>query len=293
MLAVLGVIVVAVASVTLVTRLRGPAYANDDYQAPPPALKPPPLPEVTSAEQARELVRNNALYAQPVPHPTRCPIQTIDLTTASRQQLDRYLNELMVCLMRVWEPPVTKAGYQMPRPPVVVISEPSKSACGKVSMKNAAYCGADQRIYYATDLPTVLPPALRTGRFVVESVLAHELGHAVQARTGLLVAGKGLGQQASDKATQNQFSRRLETQADCFSGLFIASVSTSAKISAAEQQQLLALAEAIGDDTLSGKAEIDSGHGLSKSRRYWTQMGLASTRVGACNTWVADDHLVR
>ena len=291
-LTVIALLTVAIAVVGVVAKLRAPSYVNESYQAPPANLSPPPLPEVNSEEEAEDLLRNNALYRQAIPHPTRCPVRSIDPTEAPAK-LATHLNDLVACLMRVWEQPVTAAGYRLPRPPVSVYSKPSSSACGKLPMKNAVYCSADQRIYYATDLPDVLPPKLRTARFMVETVIAHEFGHTVQARTGLLVSGRGLQTRATDKPSANRYSRRLETQADCFAGLFLASIGFSGSMTSQERETVIALSEAIGDDNLSGKPNIDSGHGLGRSRRYWTQMGLASTNATACNTWVAPDHLVR
>lgn len=271
----------------------GGGYVNEDYQAPPPDMNPPALPKVTTVEQATDLLTNNPLYQQAVPGPTRCDIQVINLTTASDAQLTAHMNDLMVCLMRVWEGPVRDAGFQMPRPPVSVYSAPITTACGKTGTKNAFYCPADQRIYYARDLPTVIPPAIRDSRFVIEMVVAHEFGHAIQARTGILVSSNALGEMTGTKAGANLYSRRTEVQADCFAGLFLRSVSQSAGMTQAELANISALARSIGDDTLSGKPSIDGNHGLAQSRQYWTELGLASTHARVANTFTAPENLVR
>ena len=75
--------------------------------------------------------------------------------------------------------------------------------------------------------------------------------------------------------------------------MFLRAVAQSAGMSQQELTNVIALFEAIGDDRLSGKADIDGGHGLAQSRRYWGEMGLASTEIRACNTYVADAGTVR
>jgi hypothetical protein len=195
--------------------------------------------------------------------------------------------------MTVWNDPVTQAGYVLPRPPVIIYSTPITSACGKESTQNAFYCSADQKIYYATDLPSILPSDLQQARFVVETIVAHEFGHAVQSRTGILYSFNGLESQETTKAGQNAVSRRGEQQADCFAGLFIRSVSQSAGLTQQDLTNVAATIQAVGDDTLSGKANIDGNHGLAVNRVYWLQLGLASTKVSVCNTFVAPADSVR
>ncbi|MGV8849443.1 MAG: neutral zinc metallopeptidase [Propionibacteriaceae bacterium] len=297
-LAAVGVVVLLGFGISIINALTGGGvsagnYVNESYTPPAPDLNPPALPTVTTVAQAQEMVLNNTFYNQTVPQPTRCDVSTIDLSTASADALDTYMNSIVGCLMRVWSRPVEQAGYQMPRPPVLIYSKPVTTGCGKSETLNAFYCGADQKIYYATDLPKILPPDLRNSRFVVEMVVAHEFGHALQARTGILISFNGLEANASTKAAANEWSRRGEQQADCLAGEFIRSVSRSAALTQSDLDNVVATARAIGDDTLSGKANVDGNHGLADSRQYWTQLGLASTSVAACNTFVAPADSVR
>jgi predicted metalloprotease len=108
-----------------------------------------------------------------------------------------------------------------------------------------------------------------------------------------MISFSGLEQNAATKAEGNEWSRRGEQQADCLAGEFIRSVSKSAGLTQADLDNVVATARAVGDDTLSGKANIDGGHGLADNRQYWTQLGLASTSIGACNTFVAPSDAVR
>ena len=298
LLTLLGVVVLLGIGIAVINALSGGSttaggYVNENYTPPAPDLNPPALPTVTTVAQAQETVTNDAIYSQTVPGPTLCQVSSIDLTTASPSELQTYMTNIVGCLMGVWNEPISQAGYELPRPPVIVFSTPTTTGCGKLETENAVYCGADQKIYYATDLPSILPTDLRKARFVVEMIIAHEFGHAVQARTGILISFNGLESTGTTPAEKNSWSRRGEMQADCFSGLFIKSVSKSAGLTQQDLDNIAATARAVGDDTLSGKANIDGNHGLAANRQYWIQLGMASTKVSVCNTFVAQADAIR
>ena len=220
------------------------AYQNDNYQVPPPDTNPPPIPVPQTYEEAEQLITKNPFYDQTVPVPVRCNSQPIDVTTASDAQLKSHFEGLMECLVRVWEPPVTAAKFIIVRPSVTIYGEELTTKCGTSGI-NAFYCSADQQVYYSNLLPEALP-TVRKNKWTADIVMAHEFGHALQGRTGILVSSHALGQEAGDKATELQFSRRLETQADCFSGMFMRAVSQSIGV----QQQ-------------------DAGWNLEHLRRHW------------------------
>jgi hypothetical protein len=297
-LAVVGIVVLLGLGIAVINALSGTGsqaggYVNENYTPPEPDLNPPALPKVTTVAEAKATVTTDAIYNQTVPGPTLCQVSAIDLTSASSSELQTYMTKIVGCLMTVWNDPVTQAGYQLPRPPVIIYSSTITTACGQEGTQNAFYCGADQKIYYATDLPSLLPTDLQQARFVVETIMAHEFGHAIQARTGILISYSGLEGQASTKAEANDWSRRGEQQADCLAGLFIRSVSKSAGLTQQDLTNVAATMNAVADDTLSGKANIDGNHGLAVNRVYWVQLGLASTKVAVCNTFVAPADSVR
>jgi predicted metalloprotease len=289
----LSVAIVLGVAIPVVSVFLSTGYANSSYVAPQPNTNPPNLPKIVGQTTARDTVTANSLYAQSVPNPTKCAVTSIDLSAASEFELQAHMSDVVACLMRVWDTTVGKAGFEMPRPPVVVYSASISTSCGKLPMMNAAYCGSDQKIYYATDLPQAIPRELRSSRFIVEVIVAHEFGHAVQARTGILTASHELADAATSEADSREWSRRTELQADCFAGLFIRSVSKSAGISQQDLDNVAALMTAFGDDALSKNSGIDGGHGLGTSRKYWIQLGLASTSVNVCNTFTAASDVVR
>ena len=267
------------------------AYQNDNYEVPPPDSNPPPIPLPETYEEAEQWITKSPFYNQTVPVPVRCNSQPINVTTASDAQLKAHFEGLMECLVRVWEPPVTNAGFIIVRPTVTIYGEELTTKCGKSGV-NAFYCTADQQVYYSNLLPEVLQ-AVKRNKWTADLVMAHEFGHALQGRTGILISAHALGQNSGDEGTDLQYTRRLETQADCFSGMFIRAVSQSIGVQQQDLAGILAIYHAIGDDTLSRQPDIVGNHGLAQSRRYWGNTGLSTSDVGRCNTFVVSSSLVR
>jgi uncharacterized protein len=267
------------------------AYENDDYQVPAPETNPPPLPLPTTYEEAEQWTTANAFYTQNAPVPVRCDSQPIDVTTATDDQLEAHFNGLTECLVRVWEPPITAADFIIVRPTVTVYGEKITTKCGSVGV-NAFYCSADQQLYYSNQLPQVIP-AVATNKWTADIIMAHEYAHLLQGRTGISISSQALAQRSGDESTALGYTRRLETQADCLSGMFIRAVSVSLGVQQDDLEGIEATFVAIGDDTLSGDPTIVGNHGLGRSRLFWGTRGLGTSAVGDCNTYVAPDAEVR
>ena len=267
------------------------AYQNDDYRVPPPDTSPPPIPVPETYQQAEQWITQSTFYNQTAPAPVRCNSQPINVSTATDAQLKAHFEGLMECLVRVWEPPVTSAGFIIVRPTVTIYGEELTTKCGKSDV-NAFYCTADQQVYYSNLLPEALE-AVKRNKWTADIVMAHEFGHALQARTGILISAHALGQNAGDEVIDLQYMRRLETQADCFSGMFVRAVSQSIGVQQQDEGGILEIYVAIGDDTLSGKSDVVGNHGLARSRKYWGTVGLRTSAVAPCNTFIAPSGLVR
>lgn len=282
---------VGLALLNSTTQAPSDSYQNEQYQVPPPDRTPPPLPQPTTVNEAETFTKRNPFYRQTAPNPVRCEAQPINVATADDNQLDAHFESLMECLVRVWEPPVVGAGYQIVRPTVTIYGSSITTRCGTTEV-NAFYCGADQQVYYSNRLAESVQ-IVATDKWAADVVMAHEFGHALQGRTGILISGRALGQQSGDKATDLELSRRLETQADCFSGMFMRSVREALGIQPADIAGIERTYLAVGDDVLTGRANVVGNHGRAESRRYWGRAGLNSSDVGTCNTFTASRSLVR
>jgi uncharacterized protein len=273
-----------------------PAGGDPTYHqvtnVPEPDYNPPALPQPKTYEQATTWMKNNAFYSQTTPVPTDCVVPYLNATTASTSQLEDHLNELTACLWGVWNSPITAAKFELPRPPVTVYTTEITTPCGKTEKGNAFYCGADQHIYYSQDLYTIIPAKVRTKPFIPEMIMAHEFGHALQGRTGILIA-ESAWQQKSSEAEARVLSRRTEVQADCFSGMFINAVAKASNLTDADFENLKYMVNSIGDDSLTGDANYDGDHGLGRTREAWFTTGLSTDEVGKCNTYTAPASKVR
>jgi len=261
----------------------------DTSQVPAPDANPPDLPVPDSYEEASTWMTDNAVYSGTIVVPTDCAVQPVNIQTASTSALETHLNELTACLWRVWDPPLVAAGFELPRPPVTVYTQPITTACGKQEdLYNAVYCGGDQRIYYGKQLYKVIPTQLRNTPFIADTVIAHEFGHTIQARTGILVSEGGWQQRSTTTKDQAlEFSRRTEMQADCFAGMFTRSVGAANGLSATDLKTLGLMIYSLGDDVLNGTPGYVDDHGSGAARQSWFTAGQGSDQMATCNTYTA------
>jgi uncharacterized protein len=277
--------------VNLVVSSPSVAYQNDEFTVPPPDTNPPPLPQPQTEAEAEALLTRNPFYRQVAPIPVRCNSQPINVATATDTQLKAHFTGLTECLMRVWQPPVTRAGFEIVRPSVTIYGSQITTRCG-TSEVNAFYCSADQQIYFSNLLPEHVR-VVADDKWAADVVMAHEFGHALQGRTGILISSAALGQISGDQSTELQFSRRSETQADCLSGMFMRAVSQSMGIQQSDVAGILDTFRAVGDDALTGAPNREGNHGTAASRVYWGGQGLGTSAVDTCNTFVAPVSRVR
>jgi predicted metalloprotease len=264
-------------------------------QIPEPDFNPPDIPIPDTYEEARQWLDDNAVYAESVTVPTDCALTEVDATTAGVRELEDHLNNLTGCLWMVWHKPLEAAGFVMPRPPVTVYDQPITTACGDQDSINAVYCAGDQRVYYAQALHRVFPPEIGRIPFMPDMVIGHEFGHAIQARTGILISELAFEQQATeDKDTEQAevLSRRAEQQADCLAGQFLQSVAQASGMTSDNLAGLQTVSANLGDDVLTGKPGYVGDHGSSEARQRWFTTGLTQTSIAQCNTWTVPDDQV-
>lgn len=248
---------------------------GDDYN-------PPPLPQPQTWDEAEQWLQANAIYDQDAT-PSNCAIARIDdPQPPALEVMDRHLNHTMDCLMQVWTAPATAAGFVLPRPPVRSYDQPITTACGtSPSMDQAAafYCPGDQRVFYAIDRSR--PLFYRTS-LEIDNTLAHEFGHALQGRTGIIAATTAFENTAETEDEALEYSRRTELQADCFGGIAMNALSEATGLTAGERELLQQDNYSRGD-----RDGYPRTHGKPENGLRWVTTGLESLRAGICNTYVA------
>lgn len=274
-------------------------YQNEDYQV-PTAGNPPPLPMPTTVPEAEAWLTQNALYSQTLAEPVRCDLQLLpNPGSQSDPELESRMREYLLCLTRVWGPSLEAAGFTPTLPNLMVYPGGTQiqTPCGKMPDLNAFYCGGDQNIYLAGNVTKVLSPETMNQPVVYELIIGHEYGHGVQGRTGMFVAGFALQDRATDEAQKLELNRRAETQADCLATAALRSLGQSMGLTEQDYTDLLAISDAIGDDSLNERFGGDSSqpgnHGTGANRELWAGRGLGSGDLARCNTWVAPSDEVR
>jgi uncharacterized protein len=299
LLAVIGLGLLAVLALVMINAVgsggqpQSGAYVNDEYQVPAPDLNPPPIPTPETFDQAEQWLTDNAVYGTTMPAPVRCEVPAIDVARSSDAVLDAHFEELVECLVRAWQPPLTAAGFELPRPSVTIYTEQISTRCGSGRIpRNAFYCPADQQIYWSNTLGDILAPFRESPR-AGDQIMAHEFGHAIQGRTGIIASSQGIRQALSDDRARLQLGRRTEVQADCFAGLFLRSVSSSLGLEQSDVERIERDFFNSGDDVLSGDPNYVGDHGRGRSRQLWGTTGLSTDQVGRCNSFTAPADQVR
>jgi predicted metalloprotease len=178
---------------------------------------------------------------------------------------------------------------------LVLFKGVTQSPCGGASGATGPfYCPGDKKVYLDTAFFTTLSQRLGAGGdFAAAYVVAHEVGHYVQDRLGILSQANTLRQRGSE-AESNAISVRIELQADCFAGLWAARAQDRfATLEPGDIDEAMNAAERIGDDALqSGAGQVPRPetftHGTSAQRQRWFLTGYRGGDLRDCDTFGAN-----
>lgn len=163
---------------------------------------------------------------------------------------------------------------------------------GATSAVGPFYCPADERVYLDLDFYADMQRQLGApGDFAWAYVIAHEMGHHVQRLTGTSSEVDRLS--GDDPGEANELSVRQELQADCYAGIWAATVYRSGALEPGDLDEAFTAAAAVGDDRLqeqaTGRVDPDTfTHGTSEQRRRWFERGYRSGEPADCDTFGAE-----
>jgi predicted metalloprotease len=192
-----------------------------------------------------------------------------------------------------WSKIFQGSGQQYPAPKLVLFDGQTPTACGSgQAAMGPFYCPSDQKVYIDLRFYQEMKDRFNApGDFAQAYVIAHEVGHHIQNLMGTSDKVQQARQSARNEAQANQYSVRLELQADCYAGVWAHHADGANLIlEAGDVEEAMRAAAAIGDDALQkqaqGYAVPDSfTHGTSQQRMRWFNQGLSVGDVNKCDTF--------
>ena len=195
----------------------------------------------------------------------------------------------------VWNKLYGGQGKDYPEPTLVLFRGAVQSACGNASAAMGPfYCPGDQKLYidlsFYQDLQTKLNAP---GDFAMAYVVAHEVGHHIQTLNGTSAKLSRLRQQVSE-TEYNQYSVKMELQADFLAGVWAHHAQQKNILEAGDIEEALNAANAIGDDLLQKKSQghvVPDAftHGTSAQRMYWFKKGYQTGDLSQGDTFNSPD----
>lgn len=222
----------------------------------------------------------------PVTQTSTAPVQQ----TEEEAKAVNFVSFVLDDAQATWTKILEKEGIQYPRAKLVLFRDATQSACGVGQAASGPfYCPADGKVYLDLAFFEELHSRFEAqGDFAEAYVIAHEIGHHVQNVLG--TSDKVQEAMARDRRNANDYSIRLELQADCYAGIWGHSTAQRNILESGEVQEGLAAAAAVGDDRLqrmSGRSVNPDSftHGSSEQRVEWFQRGFQSGRIRDCETF--------
>lgn len=215
--------------------------------------------------------------------------------SAESNELADFVSVVLADTEDTWNNIFTQHGAQYREPRLVLFTDVVKSACGMAqSAMGPFYCPTDQRVFIDLGFYNELKNRHNApGDFAQAYVIAHEVGHHVQALQGTSQKVHAAKARLS-KEEANALSVRLELQADCYAGIWAHHADrTRNLLETGDIEEALQAASAIGDDTLQRQAQgyitpESFTHGSAAQRIKWFKTGLNNGDVASCDTFQAN-----
>jgi predicted metalloprotease len=180
----------------------------------------------------------------------------------------------------VWTKEFARHGQKYQLPAMKVYRGQTRTACGMGDASMGPfYCPGDRMVYIDLSFYDELAQTFNSpGDFAQAYVIAHEVGHHVQKLLGTsdqVAAMRG-------KPDYNEYSVRLELQADFYAGVW--ANHSKQYLEHGDIEEAMRAANAIGDDAIQKQAQgrvvpHSFTHGTSEQRMRWFNKGLQSGKI--------------
>jgi uncharacterized protein len=176
------------------------------------------------------------------------------------------------------------------RSKLVLFRDMTQTGCGVGQAQSGPfYCPADQKVYLDLGFFEELKRRFGAeGDLAQAYVIAHELGHHVQNTVG--TSARVQEAMERDRRNANEYSVRLELQADCYAGIWAHSAQQRNVLEPGDIEEAMGAAASVGDDRIqkmSGRAVNPESftHGSAEQRMEWFQRGFRSGQLRDCDTF--------
>ena len=217
---------------------------------------------------------------------TNGPVQS----SAQEDSLVRFVSVVLDSAQADWARVLPAAGTPYRPAKLVLFRGAVNSGCGEAqSAMGPFYCPGDEKVYIDLGFYQELRDRFGApGDFAQAYVLAHELGHHVQKLLGTEAKVRNLQRGSPDQ--ENDFSVRLELQADCYAGVWAHEADRQGMLEGGDIEEGMGAAAAVGDDRLqrqAGQAVDPEGftHGTSAQRTEWFRRGFERGDIRSCDTF--------
>jgi predicted metalloprotease len=281
---VLGVVLLLVFGASLARfdarRIEGRPAAAAPAGSPVAGPPPPGSGSEPKRSPVYELGTNPLLVPGTRPEKVSCALPALG---RAADVLQAFYRAGLHCLDAAWRPALDTAAEPF-RPTELTLDLNPLSRCGDAPTEQEAtafYCSRDNTIYIPRERILADAGLIRAGHV---GILAHEYGHHVQELSGIMRAfEKELGGTEEHSPEEEALVRRLELQANCFAGVFLAAATGRGDVSA---RLATAAVDALGGDD-------SPTHGSHLNQLTWARAGLEQGITSACNTWTAAEESVR
>ena len=214
-----------------------------------------------------------------IPMPNQAEPMTAE-QKAAQDQLAGFVKTVMVDTEDIWGELFSKSGNQYQHPTLVLFNGGTQSGCGSASSATGPfYCPADNGVYIDLSFYNDLKNRFGApGDFAMAYVISHEVGHHIQNLLGTSAKVQNMRGRVSQEE-YNQYSVRLELQADFYAGVWAHYIQGKGYLESGDVEEAMNAANAIGDDRLQKEAQgyvvpESFTHGTSAQRMYWFKKGF-------------------
>ena len=207
-------------------------------------------------------------------------------------EMGTFIKRVLADTEDVWSRVFQSFGKNYKEPRLVLFTGATPTACGTgMSAMGPFYCPLDQKIYVDLAFYEQLKRRFQApGDFAQAYVIAHEVGHHVQALLGIAQKVQSLKSQMSERES-NALQVRMELQADCLAGVWAnLNNQLNKRLEQGDIQEGLNAASAIGDDMIQRKTQghvVPDAftHGSSEQRVRWFSKGFDGGKMQDCDTF--------